>query len=154
MPNIGALLKHEIARLARREVRGETKVTKKATVQYRHDIAALKRRVSALERAIVSSRHAATAKPPEGKPPSDGKLRFVAKGQRAQRRRLGLSAEGYARLVGVSANSVYNWEQGHATPRPEQLQKIAALRTIGKREAQAALGRLGAKGRKRKERGR
>src|SRR5437763_83668 len=99
MPNIGTLLKQEITRLARREARAETKVTKKATVQYRHDIAALKRRVETLERAIVSLRRAAPAKPPEATPAPNGKLRFVAKGLRAQRHRLGLSADDYGRLV-------------------------------------------------------
>jgi DNA-binding transcriptional regulator YiaG len=30
--------------------------------------------------------------------------------------------------------SVYNWEQGQAAPRTEQLAKIAAVRAMGKRE--------------------
>ncbi len=123
-------------------------------MQYRHDIATLKRRVATLEHAIVSSRRAAPPKPPEAKPISNGKLRFVAKGLRAQRHRLGLSAHDYGRLVGVSANSVYNCEQGHTTPRAEQLRKIAALRSMGKREAIERLMPVKTRGANRKDRAR
>ena len=63
--------------------------------------------------------------------------------------RLGLSAADYGSLVGVSAQSIYNWEQGHASPRPAQLKVIAALRGVGKREAQERLKQLSVKGSKR-----
>ena len=68
-------------------------------------------------------------------------VRFVAKGLRSQRSRLGLSADGFGKLVGVSAQSIYNWERGTAYPRAQQLARIAALRGIGKREADARLNR-------------
>ena len=77
------------------------------------------------------------------------KLRFVAKGLKAQRARLGLSAVDYARLVGVSPQSIYNWEQGHTSPRPAQVAIIAQLRSLGKREAQARLEQMDAKQAKR-----
>ena len=70
------------------------------------------------------------------------RIRFVAKGLKAQRSRLDISAADYARLVGVSAQSVYNWEHGHARPGAEQLGKIAKLRSIGKREARFLLKQL------------
>ena len=50
MLNIATVLKAEITRVARRQVRGETLRLKKASGQYRTDIAALKRRVAALEK--------------------------------------------------------------------------------------------------------
>jgi Predicted transcriptional regulators len=91
----------------------------------------LKRQVAQLQRRNTSPVLA------EG---SDGKkVRFVAKGLRSQRSRLGLSAEDYGKLVGVSGQSVYNWEQGHSIPRSQQASAIAALRSIGKREAVARL---------------
>ena len=61
-----------------------------------------------------------------------------------QRERLGLSAEDFGKLLGVSAQSIYNWEHEKARPRAEQLAKVAALRGIGKREAKARLDQLGA----------
>jgi DNA-binding XRE family transcriptional regulator len=135
MPNIGAMLKQEITRLARREVRVQVQATKKASTQYRRHIAALRRQVTALERqlAILRRRGSAAAPPATGDTPQ--KIRFVAKGLKSQRARLGLSAADFGRLVGVSAQSIYNWEQGHATPRAGQLAILAARRGIGKREA-------------------
>ena len=49
MPNIAAVLKDEISRIARKEIRSETAVLKKASAQYRKEIAALKRQVSNLQ---------------------------------------------------------------------------------------------------------
>jgi DNA-binding transcriptional regulator YiaG len=79
-------------------------------------------------------------------------MRFVAKGLRSQRNRLGLSAAEFGKLVGVSAQSVYNWERKLATPRPGQLTSLAALRGIGKREAHARLEQLSAKSAKARRR--
>ena len=69
--------------------------------------------------------------------------RFSAKGLRVHRERLGLSADDFGKLLGVSAQSIYNWEQEKARPRAELLAKVAALRGIGKRDAKSRLERLG-----------
>ena len=53
MPNIGALLKQEITRLSRREIRSQVQATKKASSQYRRHIAALKRDVAVLQRQMA-----------------------------------------------------------------------------------------------------
>ena len=140
MPNIGALLKQEIVRLSRREVRKELHGTKNVSAQHRGYIAALKRRVAGLERQVALLERAASARSqaaPEAGAPA--KVRFVAKGLKSHRSRLGLSAAEYGRLAGVSGQSVYNWELGHATPRPAQVKTLAALRVVGKREARRLL---------------
>ena len=139
MPNVGQLLKQEIVRLARREVNASLEPSKKAASQHRKSIAELKRQVSGLARAIVAlQRQAASPRPKE--PATDGpKLRFVAKGLASHRARLGLSAGQFGRLVGVSGQSVYNWEAGKTTPRASQLARIAELRALGKRDVQAKL---------------
>ena len=73
---------------------------------------------------------------PEVSPDAGAKpIRFSAKGLHSQRNRLGLSATDFGRLLGVSPQTIYNWEQEAAHPRSEQLGKLAALRVIGKREA-------------------
>ncbi|MDQ2916323.1 MAG: helix-turn-helix domain-containing protein [Pseudomonadota bacterium] len=146
MPNIGALLKQEITRLSRREIRSQVNVTKKASAQYRRHIAALRRQVATLERQVgLLQRRALDGSPAPAAKSTGQKVRFVAKGLKSQRARLGLSAADYARLVGVSAQSIYNWEQGHASPRQEQLAIIAKLRGIGKRDAQRYLEQLAGK---------
>jgi len=44
--------------------------------------------------------------------------------------------------VGVSAQTIYNWETGTSRPRAEQLAVIAAVRKMGKREVKARLDQL------------
>lgn len=65
--------------------------------------------------------------------------RFSAKGLRAHRRRLNLSADQFAALVGVSAQSIYAWEQGRVRPRYRQLIALATLRTMSKTTIQQRL---------------
>ncbi len=45
-------------------------------------------------------------------------------------------------LVGVSAQTIYNWEAGTTRPRAEQLAIIAAVRKMGKREVKARLEQM------------
>ena len=146
MPNFGAVLKQEIARLARKEVRSVVEPTRKAAVQHRHAIAALRAQVAKLEREVAVLRRQRLGAPAAAtSAPSGGKLRFRAGGLKAHRSRLGLSAADYGKLVGVTAQSVYNWERGDAAPRGEQLARVAALRSIGKREATARLEQVAPK---------
>ena len=147
MPNIGALLKQEIARLSRREIRGQVQATKKASAQYRRHIATLRRQIATLERQVTSlqRRVGNGAMPTRADTDAGPKLRFVAKGLKSQRARLGLSAGEYAKLVGVSPQSIYNWEQGHTSTRPAQVAVMAQFRGLGKREAQSRLEELAAK---------
>jgi DNA-binding transcriptional regulator YiaG len=140
MANIGTLLKQEITRLCRRELRKEVATTKRASAAYRRDIAALKRKVVELERnSALMAKRVATTPNNRSQALPERPVRFVAKGLRSLRARLGLSAAQLAILLGVSEQSVYNWETKKATPRKEQLAAIIGMRTLGKREAQQRL---------------
>ncbi|MDP2761167.1 MAG: helix-turn-helix transcriptional regulator [Sideroxyarcus sp.] len=143
MANIATVLKEEVIRLARKEVRSELAGLKKASVQYRSDIAALKRRVATLEQQL-SRLGKATTQNVEVKAESDSetKVRFVAKGFKSLRQRLGLTAEVMGALLDVSAQSIYSWESGKSSPRKQQLPKIAMLRGMSKREVSAILEKL------------
>ena len=144
MPNLGTMLKSEISRLARRELRGQVNGMKKASAQYRRNIAALKRQVAKLEREVSLLQGKVLAGPVDApKEATARQVRFAPKAVRSQRERLGLSAADYGKLVGVSAQSVYNWEHDAARPRGEQLRKLVAMRAMGKREAQARLEQVG-----------
>lgn len=158
MPNIGALLKEEISRLSRKETRAQLEALKRASAQYRQGIAALRRQVLTLEREVARlSRQKAGASAKAAAEASDEdapKVRFSSKWLRPAREKLGLSAADYGKLVGVTAQSVYNWERGATEPRGAQLQAIGELRGIGKREAKARLEALGAEKPKRARRAR
>jgi DNA-binding transcriptional regulator YiaG len=150
MPNIAVVLKDEIRRLARKEVKTHLSKTRRATVRYRSDIAQLKRLVKLQERklAVIEARQgkqpAAQAAPEEV---ASG-ARFSARSVRAQRKRLKLSAEQYAKLIGVSPQSVYLWERGEVRPKRTQFAALISARSLGRREALARLSRAGKKAKK------
>lgn len=140
MTTLATALKEEIRRLARKEIKAATQATAKAVAQHRREIAKLKRQIRDQEKKIASLQ--------KGKPTRqkvDESVRFSARSVKAQRMRLGLSAADYARLVGVSPLTIYNWEHGKSRPRQEQLAQLIAVRGIGKREA---LKRLEDRGRR------
>ena len=147
MANIASLLKSEIARVARKQARGETLGLKKSVGTSRTEIVALKRRVQALESELrrlakAAARAAPSAAVADEDEPAQRALRFSAKGLVSQRKRLGLSAHECGLLVGASGQSIYNWEDGKARPRAKHLPALAALRTMGKKEAAARLAEL------------
>lgn len=143
MPNIASALKAEISRLARKEIRGELASLKKSAAQHRTHIAALRRQIEGLENTLKKATSRAAAGWGGRKAPmldeSSGALRFRASGLASHRKRLGLSAAEFGRLIGVSGQSIYKWESGEARPRQGQLPAIAAVRKMGRREARAKL---------------
>jgi len=143
LSNIASVLKEEIARLVRRQVRSETETLKKASSRYRSDIAALKRRIETLEKQISRlEKRVPNNVAPYADMESETKLRFKPQGVRAQRTRLELSAREMGALVGVSAQTIYNWEAGTSRPKAEQLAVFAAVRKMGKREVKERLDQM------------
>lgn len=142
MPNIAVAFKDEISRLARKEIRANNESLKRAVSTYRTEIAALKRRVQVLERQVAKSPKQGPAAEQPGR--ESQSLRFRAEGFKAHRQRLGLSAADVAKLLGCSSLSVYKWESGKTRPRAKQLESIALLRKMGKREATTRLDELNA----------
>jgi DNA-binding transcriptional regulator YiaG len=140
MPNIASVLRSEISRLARKEVRQEVGPLKKTNAELRRSVAALKREVADLQRKVrvlekqEKRRLEVVPKKSEAKT-----VRFSPKWVKADRQRLGLSAKNYGALVGVSSLTIYSWESGKSKPRAERLAAWAEIRGIGKREAQRRL---------------
>lgn len=140
MANVASVLKEEITRLARKEIKTETESLKKASAQYRSEIAALKRRVTDLEkqlsRLLKTAGQGGVAKPAPG---SESKIRFTVKGFKSLRQKLGLTAGEIGILLDVPASTIYNWEGESSKPKAPQMERLAKLRTIGKREVKKLL---------------
>ena len=137
MANFAAAIKEEICRLAKKEIKSATGSTKQAVTQYRRDIAKLKRLVQGQQKEISFLKvqeQKRLGQPQAADEPLEG-IRFSARSVRAQRERLGLSQADYAKLVGVSPMTIYNWESGNSRPRSEQLAALVGVRKLGKREA-------------------
>ena len=135
MSNFAAQLKTEISRLAKKESRTQAAVLKKAQTTQRAEIADLKRRIASLE-AVVRRLGKTTARsttPAKQEDEPQG-LRFRADGFASLRKKFGLSAAQMALWLGASNQSVYHWETGKSKPRAAQLQAIAAVRKLGKKE--------------------
>ena len=144
MANLASVLKDEITRLARKEVRAELAVLKKQAAQYRRDIAALKRSMDAQQRELKFLRKQEKKRLTSDPSQAEGEdVRFSPKWLKSHRKKLGLSAEKYAKLIDVSPLSIYNWEQGKTQPRSAQKAKLASIRGLGKREAEKRLEMMG-----------
>jgi DNA-binding transcriptional regulator YiaG len=147
MAQLASLLKAEIVRLARKEVRAELQALQKASSRYRTELAALKRQIKDQQRQLAKQAKSvgrgktaasATATEEDDNP----RLRFRAAGFATLRKKLGLSAAEMGKLIGVTQQTVYHWEKGQARPRASQLQNIAAIRKLGKRGAAAKLAEM------------
>jgi DNA-binding transcriptional regulator YiaG len=141
MPDVAAVLRQEITRLARKECRQQIAPIKKAQIELRQKLAQLRREVADLQKAInrlekQKPTQAASTTTPETA------VRFSPRWVAADRKRLGLSADDYGRLCGVSGQTVYAWESGKSRPRAERLAAWAAVRGLGKRAARERLGEL------------
>lgn len=140
MPNVAQVLKGEISRLSNKVVRAHVEPIRSATSVQRKQLSLLKKQVELLQREVAALRRTSAKAVPQPEAIDGAKYRFSAKGLRSLRSRLGLSAEEFGRLLQVSAQSIYKWENEKATPRRSQLGPLAELRTIGKREARSRLG--------------
>ena len=138
MANLSSVIKSEITRLARKEIKAATEPLRKTSAVYRREIAELKRNVASLRRELKAPSKAARAE--KDVATKTRKVRFAPKGLKTLRVRLGLSAADFGRLIGASGQSIYNWESGKAVPRTSQQAAIAAVRGLGKREAARRLG--------------
>ena len=154
MSTIADVLKQEIARVARKELKGEIAAVRKLTSAHRSEIAALKREVKALSglvkglqkglsRPVATSRSAARE---DAKVPKElsAKRRgmapeFNAEQLASHRADLGLTQAQMARLIGASSLSVYKWESGKVQPRAAQREQIVAALKLGKRAVKARL---------------
>jgi DNA-binding transcriptional regulator YiaG len=142
MTNVATALKEEITRLARKEIKAETEALKKASSAYRSEIADLKRRAASLEKQLAKLGKEVSRATPPPKEIYPEKIRFVAKGFKSLREKLGVTAGEIAGLLDVSPAVVYNWEGGVSKPKQPQLIKIAHLRKMGKKDVAEVLAQL------------
>lgn len=141
MANMAQLLKEEIRRIARREVKAQTAKLKRDVVKVKKTNVVLRRVVAQLKKdneLLMSSEKRRQAVPATVVPEDAKSARITAKGIRAMRRKLGLSQADFAKLVGVSTVAVGIWEKkgkGALRLRDKPRAAVLALRGVGAREA-------------------
>lgn len=136
MSSLIASLKSEIARVAKKELKAELLSMRKALTTHRSEIAALKRQVKTLTSEIKqverSNKGAGAAQKSAVK--KSRSFKFNAGRFAELRRKWGITQVQMAQLIGVSSISVLNWEKGTSNPRAAQLDRIAPIMKLGKRQ--------------------
>lgn len=145
MTSFASQLKSEIARVARKETKEDFNALRKSGSAARSDIAALKRRVHDLE-VMVAKLGKALAKQSAQPAPAEPerKIRWSSTGFAKLRKRLDLSAQDMGKLLDVSAQTIYHWEnaESEVRPRAANMPAILAARKLSKRQAQELLSVL------------
>lgn len=143
MGKVEAIIKSEIVRLAKREMRKVTTPLKKDVWNLKSAVSQLRKTVLDLERFIALQRKEWEKKPPlEAAPEEIETSRLSPRLIRSLRKRLRLSQRDLARLAGVTPLAVYQWESGVFKPKKEKRGVLVALRKLGRRDAKKLLDEM------------
>lgn len=141
MTTFAESMKREMGRVAKKELKDELAILRKASTAHRSDIAALKKHLKAQDvvlRQLVNLVNRASSGATEKEAAAQersSKAGFDHKAFIAHRHHLGLTQAQMAKVVGVSSLSIYKWESGKVTPRSAQLQTIDTALKLSKRRA-------------------
>jgi DNA-binding transcriptional regulator YiaG len=145
MGKVEGIIKSEIVRLAKREIR-------KISVPLGQDVWSLKSAVSQLRKTVLAlERFAALQKkelekkkiPLEATQEEVKISRFSPRLIRSLRGQLGITQNELAVLAGVTVGAIHQWESGMFRPREEKKGLLVALRKLGRREVRRLLEEKG-----------
>ncbi len=141
MGKVEGIIKSEIVRLAKREIR-------KISVPLGRDVWSLKSAVSQLRKAVLAiQRVTAQQQKDQGK----GKIQLEATPEEIKvsrlsprliqslRKHLGITQKELAVLAGVTVGAIHQWESGMFKPSMKKRGVLVALRKLGRREVRDLL---------------
>lgn len=141
MSKLETIIKSEIVRLAKREVR-------KISVPLGRDVRFLKSGVSELRKAVLTlqritanqQKELERGKMPLEAAPEEVKMsRFSPRLVRSLRGHLGITQKELAILTDVTVGAVHQWESGQFRPSMKKRAVMVALRKLGRREVRKLL---------------
>ena len=141
MGKVEGIIKSEIVRLAKREVR-------KISVPLNRDVRALKSMVSQLRRSVSSIERISARQGSEagiGRIPAEVTqeelkvARFSPRLLRSLRSRLGITQKQLAVLAGVTVGAVHQWESGKFRPKNDKKMLFIGLRKLHRRDVKKLL---------------
>jgi DNA-binding transcriptional regulator YiaG len=139
MGKLESIIKSEIQRLAKREIRS-------AFIPLRREVRAMRLKVSSLSKGIGSLNrmtkelHLEEAKPKLEATPEEVKAsRLTPDRIRRLRKKLDISMRELGILTGASLGAVLSWEKGKFKPRGEKKAALVALRKVRKRDVRKIL---------------
>jgi DNA-binding transcriptional regulator YiaG len=145
MGKLEGIIKSEIVRLAKREIR-------KISVPLGRDVRLLKNTVSQLRKTVLALERFAARRESELKKekvlleatPEEVKVsRFSPRLIRSLRKRLGITQKELAILAGVTVGAIHQWESGIFEPRAQKKGVLIALRKLSRREVRELLEEKG-----------
>ncbi len=140
MGKIESMIKSEIQRLARREIRSTFRPLKREVRTMRLKVSGLMKGFGSLNRITKEQVQRASEQFKLESSPDEIKIaRFSPARIRALRLKKGLSQKELGMLIGVSLGTVVLWEKGKITPKAERKGALIALRKLKKREIKRVL---------------
>jgi DNA-binding transcriptional regulator YiaG len=142
MGKLDTILKSEIVRLSKREMRKVTVPLGRDVRSLKSTVSQLRKTVSLLERFAVrqQSEMASERSKLQADAEEVRKARFSPRLIRLLRKRLAITQRELAALAGVTVGAIYQWEQGLFEPRDDKKKALVALRKLGRREVKRLLG--------------
>ena len=140
MGKLEGIIKDEIIRLAKREMR-------MTFVPLRRDVRSLKITASQLHKSVLGLQRVVSQqekqmgpKPiPEVTPEDMKKARFSPRLIKSLRKHLGVSQREMAKLAGVTVGAVFQWEKGKFEPKDDKKKILVGLRKLGRQNARKLL---------------
>ncbi len=141
MGKLEGIIKDEIVRLAKREVRKISVPLAKDVWLLKSTLWKLRKTVSNLERFAARQESELSQRkiPLEATPEEVKESRFSPRLIRSLRRHLGITQKELAILAGVTVGAIHQWESGIFVPRAQNKGVLVALRKLGRREVRDLL---------------
>ena len=139
MPNVAQVLKEEVSRLSRKEIRAQCGPLRKQLQSLRKTVRDQQQQIETLEKALskmVSQTAGEAGTSLYAPTESDGssRARVTPASIRRHRLRLNLSQAELAHLLSVSTNTIVRWEQGSSAPRAQHRTALLRVRDMGRRD--------------------
>ena len=136
MPNVAQVLREEITRLARKEVRTACDPLRKHLRTLRQTVKSQQETITKLDEALakvatLSPDTSASLSAPEEE---DTRARVTPASIKRHRNRLKLSQAQLGTLLDVSTNTILRWEAGTSKPRDQYRGRLLKMRDLGRRD--------------------
>jgi DNA-binding transcriptional regulator YiaG len=140
MGKLEGIIKDEIVRLAKREMRMKFVPLRRDVLSLKLTVSQLRKSVSSLQKFVSQQEKQMGPKPFPGVTPEDmKKARFSPRLIKSLRKHLGVSQREMAKLAGVTVGAVFKWEKGKFEPRDDKKKILIGLRKFGRQEARQLL---------------
>jgi DNA-binding transcriptional regulator YiaG len=141
MGKLGSIIKSEVIRLAKREVRQVSVPLGRDVRSLKNTVSQLRRSVLAIERFVVQKQKELSKREIrlEALPEEIKQSRFSPRLLQSLRKRLGITQKELAILAGVSVGAAHLWETGKFRPKDNKMGVLVALRKLRRREVRELL---------------